>query len=134
MKANTTKTRKFEVYNSVETEQGGIETLTKSQFINFISHTIELQKKYKNAYFWGGESRRANERNKDGEWRSGYVEFYYNGRCYRYELEISFSRQNAYCTTNKLTVDGGGSLRDWKKLYKEVSGEDYPEEDKKEKD
>lgn len=131
MKNNTKKTRTFEVYNSVENNDEMILKLSKEEFINFIAGTIKLHKKYKGAYFWQFDANQK-QRSKCEAWQSGERIFTYEGREYKYSLDISYSRKNCYCSQH-LTVDGGGSLRDWKKLYKEVSGTDYVDEEEKAK-
>lgn len=126
LKNNTKRTRVFEVRNSVRSNKEEVLKLTKEEFIAFIEETIALHAKYKGAYFWTPPGS-ASDRKDRPIWESGERSFFYEGHEYWYAIEIEYSCKNTYLRCNKLGCDEGGSLRDWKKLLKELK----PEEDNK---
>ena len=46
--------------------------------------------------------------------------FKYNGRRYKYTLEVYRNRWGSFTRTNQFTVDGGGDVSDWRSVYDEV--------------
>lgn len=119
-KNNTTKTRVFEVKNSIRSNKEEILKFTKEEFINFIEETISLHAKYRSAYLWTPPGV-ANERRSRESWESGERHFYYNGHEYWYELSIEYSCKNTYLNWNTAGCDDGGNIRNWKKLLNELN-------------
>lgn len=121
LKNNTARCKTFQFYDTVETTEGGLKTIPmdKGEIVSLMKAVINKKNKYKNSWFWSNNGNQR-MRTKREEWACGIFAFAWNGSVYCYELDFSMSRNNVYMRTNKLTKDGKGNLRDWKKLMKEL--------------
>lgn len=96
------------------------ETLSPVEFVEKLESAFAEQEHWKGAYFWGGDNGNRNRRNWQDRKDSHVDTFEYDGHTYKYVVDISRSRHITYVNSNKFTMDGGGSIRAWKKVRDQI--------------
>lgn len=126
LKNNTSRCKTFQYYDTIERIDGGYETMpmNKDEIVSLMEGIIRTKDKYKNSWFWSNNGNSDNRSNREN-WACGVFAFAWEGDVYCYELDFTMSRKYVYMNVNKLTKNGSGSLRDWKKLMSKLrSAED----------
>lgn len=124
LKNNNKKTRIFEVFDSVRRKECEILEMNKEEFLEMIFETIQLKNRYKGMFMWV-QNGWANTRRSEEKWACGSRIFVFDGHVYKYELDYSISCKHYYLHINCCTKDGGGDVRAWKKLIKEIDPDFY---------
>ncbi len=96
------------------------EKLTAKGFLERLDAAFDEQAYWKRAYFWCGYNGNAATRAARDRHDSHVDVFQYNGHEYEYEVKVSRSSRNVYVTANRFTMDWGGTIREWKRVYDEV--------------
>lgn len=98
--------------------------MNKEEFLEMIFETIQLKNRYKGMFMWV-QNGWANTRRSEEKWACGSRIFVFDGHVYKYELDYSISCKHYYLHINCCTKDGGGDVRAWKKLIKEIDPDFY---------